>query len=290
MFRILGSDGKEYGPVTTETLRDWIRQNRATPLTMARADGQEEWQPLGSMPEFESDFKTAATAIPAPAPVAGALPSATGRPPTCGSATASLVLGLCGFLCAFTTIPGIIFGLIAMKKIKASQGALGGRGLALAGTIISCCVLVVAIALAPGKVRNGLAKAKGRANQIECVNNMRGAVLALRVYAASHSDRLPDADRWCDALGPGVASLRCPADPDTVRCSYAFNQNLSGRALQSLPGDIVLLFEGSGGWNRSGDAEALQSPSRHARFIVGFVDGHVEMLSGQAVANLRWKP
>lgn len=60
---------------------------------------------------------------------------------TSGMAIASLLLGLLGF----TAIVGLILGIMARKKIRASQRKLKGAGLALAGIIISSITLVASI-------------------------------------------------------------------------------------------------------------------------------------------------
>jgi Tfp pilus assembly protein PilE len=68
----------------------------------------------------------------------------------------SLVLGILGFLCFsfFTGIPAIICGHMGRSKIRESQGALQGDGLALAGlilgyigTIVTTLGIVAAIAI-----------------------------------------------------------------------------------------------------------------------------------------------
>jgi hypothetical protein len=56
MYRIIGADGKPYGPITAEQLRQWIREGRASGRTQAQAEGSAEWQPLGSIPEFADVF------------------------------------------------------------------------------------------------------------------------------------------------------------------------------------------------------------------------------------------
>ncbi|MSX94979.1 MAG: DUF4190 domain-containing protein [Actinobacteria bacterium] len=68
-------------------------------------------------------------------------PQATG-PKNDGMSIAGLVCGISGLatlvLCGIGLIPailGVVFGLIGMKKIDASGGALKGRGMALAGAI-----------------------------------------------------------------------------------------------------------------------------------------------------------
>jgi hypothetical protein len=62
MYRILGGDGKEYGPITAETLRQWVAEGRANAETQVLADGAAAWVPLGSLPEL------AGAAPPAAAP------------------------------------------------------------------------------------------------------------------------------------------------------------------------------------------------------------------------------
>ena len=52
MFRILGADGREYGPVTAEKIREWIGQNRANALTKVLPEGSTEWRTLATFPEF----------------------------------------------------------------------------------------------------------------------------------------------------------------------------------------------------------------------------------------------
>jgi uncharacterized RDD family membrane protein YckC len=52
MFTIIGGDGKEYGPVTTEQVRNWIAAGRANLDTKAKAAGSDEWRRLGDYAEF----------------------------------------------------------------------------------------------------------------------------------------------------------------------------------------------------------------------------------------------
>jgi hypothetical protein len=59
-------------------------------------------------------------------------------PPSSGSATAALVLGICGFtVCPFfCSIAAVIFALRAYREIDASNGFMTGRGQAQAGLIL----------------------------------------------------------------------------------------------------------------------------------------------------------
>lgn len=69
MYKIIGADGNEYGPVTAEQLRQWIAEARANAQSMVQGEGSAEWKPLSAFGEFADAL--GATPPPAP-PVAGA--------------------------------------------------------------------------------------------------------------------------------------------------------------------------------------------------------------------------
>ncbi len=56
MYRIIGADGKEYGPISADVLRLWISQGRANALTRILAEGAAEWKILSEFPEFSADI------------------------------------------------------------------------------------------------------------------------------------------------------------------------------------------------------------------------------------------
>ena len=71
-------------------------------------------------------------------------------PPTTDSAaTLSLVLGIVSFLCLgpLLSLPGLIAGLKALRRIEQSMGRLTGRGLAMAGIVLSSINLALAVLL-----------------------------------------------------------------------------------------------------------------------------------------------
>ncbi len=75
-----------------------------------------------------------------PPPPGAAYPQAAG---TNGMAIASLVCSLLGWLCGIGPILGIIFGVLALNKIK--QTGEGGRGLAIAGIAIGAVLIVFGV-------------------------------------------------------------------------------------------------------------------------------------------------
>ena len=56
MYKIIGADGREYGPATAGQLRQWIAEGRANAQTQTLAPGAPEWKPLGALPEFAGHF------------------------------------------------------------------------------------------------------------------------------------------------------------------------------------------------------------------------------------------
>jgi Na+-translocating ferredoxin:NAD+ oxidoreductase RnfD subunit len=52
MYRVIGADGQQYGPINTDQLRQWIAEGRVTGQTMAMAEGDSQWKPLAAFPEF----------------------------------------------------------------------------------------------------------------------------------------------------------------------------------------------------------------------------------------------
>ena len=65
MYRIIGADRKEYGPVSAEQLRQWVTEGRLNAQSQARAEGETEWRPLASFPEFSDLLQTVPAATPA---------------------------------------------------------------------------------------------------------------------------------------------------------------------------------------------------------------------------------
>jgi hypothetical protein len=65
MYKILGTDQKEYGPVTTDQLRQWIKEGRANAQTLVRAEGSTEWKPLSAFPELADTLATTTASTPA---------------------------------------------------------------------------------------------------------------------------------------------------------------------------------------------------------------------------------
>ncbi len=288
MYRILGADGKEYGPVTGEVLRQWISEGRANAQTQVKPEGGAEWQTLASVPEFEPAFVAAPSAAPPPP-----LPAAPAEAKTSGLAITSLVLGILGlFTCGVTSLVGLILGIVALVKVNRSGGRLSGNGLAIAGICVSA-LFVLMVPIYAAMLLPALARAKSKAQTIACINNMKQLALGVRMYATDHNNQLPPAATWCDAVQKYVGNPKvfcCPSDPNR-RSAYAFNAKLDGKKDNEIDPQTVLLFESEAGWNGAGGAEKL-APRRHSSGIVNvaLADGAVMSVSRSRLGTLRWDP
>jgi TM2 domain-containing membrane protein YozV len=104
MYKIVGKDGQQYGPVTVEQVRSWIAENRANAQTLAQAEGTQDWKPLGSFAEFAADLKPPPTSATAP-------PTLTVPPPTpAARASNRIPAGVCGILLGGLGVHKFILG------------------------------------------------------------------------------------------------------------------------------------------------------------------------------------
>lgn len=144
MYRIIGADGREYGPVSAAQLRQWIVEGRANSTTSVLPEGSSEWRPLGSLPEF----------IPgATAPAAIAALTLTERK-TNSLAMTGLILGIVSLtvgLCCCHGLPfsllGLIFSLIGLSQVRSNPQIYQGEGIAIGGIICSVLGLLIGFIL-----------------------------------------------------------------------------------------------------------------------------------------------
>ena len=66
MYKIIGADGKEYGPVPLEQLRQWLAEGRVNSQTQVQSPTAADWKPLGELPEFASAAEATGGAVPPP--------------------------------------------------------------------------------------------------------------------------------------------------------------------------------------------------------------------------------
>ena len=52
MYKIIGADGKEYGPVSVEQIRQWSAAGRINAQTLIQPEGSTDWKAAANYPEL----------------------------------------------------------------------------------------------------------------------------------------------------------------------------------------------------------------------------------------------
>lgn len=106
MYKIIGADGKEYGPITVEQLRQWIAEGRANTQTRVLLEGTTEWRPLGEIPELAATLPVTSAHLPSGQPAAASAAQQVNGPAIGLMITAGL-----GFLVQLAALLLNIFGV-----------------------------------------------------------------------------------------------------------------------------------------------------------------------------------
>ncbi|OPZ25956.1 MAG: hypothetical protein BWZ02_02238 [Lentisphaerae bacterium ADurb.BinA184] len=188
---------------------------------------------------------------------------------TSSAAVTGLVLGILALTCfsILAGIPAIILGIVALSRISRSGGMLEGKGLAIAGLCTGGASVLI-LPIVAGLMLPALSQARAKARETVCMSNAKQVMVGVFQYAYDHQDQLPDSvDALTEDLGDQESRSRlltCPQSGATP----CFELVITGRDLSSLPnpGQTVVLRE-------------TQAP-HHGRRVVGYADGHVEIVAG----------
>jgi TM2 domain-containing membrane protein YozV len=66
MYKIIGADGQQYGPVSAEQIRRWLGEGRVAAFTRMQAEGSSDWKSLRDFPEFAADLRPPPVSTPPP--------------------------------------------------------------------------------------------------------------------------------------------------------------------------------------------------------------------------------
>ena len=112
MFKIIGGDGEEYGPVDDAAVRQWIQEGRANAQTMLKREGQAAWAPLSAYPEFAPLLE--------PVPGGQPVPGSVGQPIPKGAVPNYLIQSILVTVCC--CLP---FGIVAILQATKVDTYLG---------------------------------------------------------------------------------------------------------------------------------------------------------------------
>lgn len=121
MYKILGGDQKEYGPVSADQVREWITQRRVGAQTMIQADGSSEWKPLGTFPEFAAALAPSVVVAPAAAVVEADNPMSAVVPYKNPKALIAYYLAIFSLIPCVGLPLGIAAFILGIAGLKVSQ-------------------------------------------------------------------------------------------------------------------------------------------------------------------------
>lgn len=125
MYKIIGADGKPYGPVNIDQIRRWMAENRVRPETLVQAEGSTDWKPLSTFPEFAPEPGATPPSNTTPPPLLGTTP-----PPSTSAtnprASNKIAAGVCGILLGGLGVHKFILGYNGAGIIMLLVTLLGG--------------------------------------------------------------------------------------------------------------------------------------------------------------------
>jgi len=86
LYFLIGTDGRQYGPLSQDDVFIWLADGRASRYSRARRDTEAQWAALRDMPEFEDATRPGFLGSGAPAASAQDIGHAGAEPPTGSSA------------------------------------------------------------------------------------------------------------------------------------------------------------------------------------------------------------
>jgi hypothetical protein len=170
MYKIVGADGKVYGPIDLEQLQQWAAQGRVNPQTRIQPEGTTEWKPAVEVPEVQAALADAGFG-PEPIPPLQPGGPAAGVALKTGLAITGFVLGIVSVLCPLLLgapatasavvlclgplfgIPAIVCGHLAHGRARRAPAQYGGAGFAIAGFVLGYVSLVLSLVLLPAMLQ-----------------------------------------------------------------------------------------------------------------------------------------
>lgn len=139
MYKIMGGDQREYGPVTSEQIRDWITQGRASAQTLASFEGS-PWKPLSSFPEFADALRTAS---PPPIPQGGF--ATQGYAKSNNLAITGLIMSVL-VCCPPLPLVGLVLCTIGLSQIQKNPEAYTTHKIVpIIGIVVSILIIILNI-------------------------------------------------------------------------------------------------------------------------------------------------
>jgi prepilin-type processing-associated H-X9-DG protein len=241
-------------------------------------------------------------------PVINAKSLTTGAKPDGFDISVALVRGILSPI-SLIILPSIILGILSLVKINNSAGRLKGTGLAIAGFVTPMVMLSVlsigsqmyCIAqsdIISKQMERDVKKTEEEVEQMFCKSNLLRLGTVMIFYAMHNNQQFPTPSKWCDILSNEstsyIEALRIRPEMFICKgakegpCNYAMNKNMENLG-RNAPGDMVLLFETTPGWNQYSGPEILSVENHRGKGCnILFIDGHVEWVKKEDLYKLKW--
>jgi len=182
---------------------------------------------------------------------------------------------------------GLVLGIIALVIISRNASRLKGKGRAIIGIVfcaLACLISPVVAVLIPA-----WAAARMTVNLTVSMGNMNGLCKAALTYAENHDKKLPSAESFPQVLQIPEYMLKDPFLPSTAR-GYSMNAEFSNAVVTSpQAAKTVLFFECRADAPCAGGRTNLRAlPGHRKGYVIGFLDGHVEVVAPRDVDGLVW--
>jgi TM2 domain-containing membrane protein YozV len=105
MYKFIGADGQQYGPVSAEQIRRWMSEGRVGAFTRMQTEGSPDWKACRDFPEFAPDIQ--------PPPLSSTPPPPQGRPydpVIAAKASNKIAAGILGILLGSLGIHKFVLG------------------------------------------------------------------------------------------------------------------------------------------------------------------------------------
>jgi hypothetical protein len=177
MYKIIGADGKEYGPVTAEQLKQWITEGRVNAQTRVQLEGSPEWKTLSQLPEFSPAVGAATPPMPVPVPVSVKV-----------FAVLNMVFGGVGLLCS----PFSFIGIPATMRILGDSGLVRGWLLFSAAWSVIGAVILLASGIGLWRLKAWARKLAVYYSCLAILLGLVGMVVVVSAFAGNASAGGPE--------------------------------------------------------------------------------------------------
>ncbi|MEO7932655.1 MAG: DUF4190 domain-containing protein [Chthoniobacterales bacterium] len=230
----VAKDGQQFGPYPLAELEQLVRSGTFRVTDLCWHEGIADWQPISSLVTFATGNVPPPMPVSVPPPVLPATPAVNSR-----LAVWSLVLGILAFIFLIPFLPAIICGHLALGRIKRSDGALTGRGMAIAGLVMGYFfVAIFMLGIMAGIAFPVISKVQENARLTQDLGNAKHIGLACKLWAQDHNGHFPpNLEVLVPEYLPNHSVLTSAFATDKSEVSYEYTPGLT----ESSPGDTVLL-------------------------------------------------